>query len=150
MIGRIGDDVARELRRFGAGADLAALVEAWPRSVGDEIARNAWPGRLARDGTLHVNTSSSAWAFELQQLELRVHESLGPLAPRRLRFAQGPLPTPSEQPHGRRARVAQPSEGQVAEGARVAADIDDENLRKIVAKAAALSLARADSGRLFW
>jgi hypothetical protein len=150
VIGRIGDDVARELRRFGAGADLAALVEAWPRAVGDEIARNAWPGRLARDGTLHVNTSSSAWAFELQQLERRVQESLGSLAPRRLRFAPGPLPTPSEQPRTRDARVAHPSEGHVSEGVRVAAGIDDEKLRKIVANAVALGLARTDSGRLFW
>jgi hypothetical protein len=150
VIGRIGADVARELRRFGAGADLAALVDAWPRAVGDEIARNAWPGRLGRDGTLHVNTSSSAWAFELQQLERRVQESLGPLAPRRLRFAPGPLPTPSAQPRERHARVAHPSEGHVAEGARVAAGIDDENLRKVVAKAAALSLASADSGRPVW
>ena len=29
------------------------------------IAANAWPARIARDGTLHVATSSSAWAFEL-------------------------------------------------------------------------------------
>ena len=28
--------------------------------------------------------------------------------------------------------------------------IEDENLRKIVAKAAALSLAKADSDRMFW
>ena len=62
---RIGDDVRRELGQLGPGGAIADVVAAWPEAVGDSIARNAWPARIARDGTLHVATSSSAWAFEL-------------------------------------------------------------------------------------
>ena len=40
------------------------------------VAANAWPARIARDGTLHVNTSSSAWAFELGQLAPTILERL--------------------------------------------------------------------------
>ena len=65
MIERIGNEVERELGRFGPAAGMAELLRAWPDAVGEEIARNAWPARIARDGTLHVATSSSAWAFEL-------------------------------------------------------------------------------------
>ena len=33
---------------------------------------------------------------------------------------------------------------------KLAAEIEDENLRKVVAKTAALALARGDSDRMFW
>ena len=46
-------------------AGLAELVERWPKVAGPGIARNAWPARIARDGTLHVATADSVWAFEL-------------------------------------------------------------------------------------
>ncbi len=73
---RIGDDVTRELGRLGPGGGMAAIVKAWPRAVGPAIAENAWPARVARDGTLHVATSSSVWAFELLQLERELLERL--------------------------------------------------------------------------
>jgi hypothetical protein len=147
---RLRKDVARELDRFGPLSSLAPLVEAWPRAVGPEIARNAWPGRLGRDGTLRVHTSSSAWAFELAQLEDRIRGSLGELAPARLRFAVGPLPEAAEAPGGALRKVAQPSAEHLARASELTAGIGDENLRKVVAKAAAASLARADSDRRFW
>ena len=56
---RVGADVERELGRFGPASGMAPLVEVWPEAVGPEIARNAWPARLARDGTLHVHTQDS-------------------------------------------------------------------------------------------
>jgi predicted nucleic acid-binding Zn ribbon protein len=62
---RVGKDVARELKRFGPASGMEPLVEVWPDAVGPEIARNAWPARLARDGTLHVHARDSIWAFEL-------------------------------------------------------------------------------------
>ena len=151
MIHRVGDEVARELARFGVPAGLAPLVEAWPAAVGPEIARNAWPARISRDGTLHVHASSSAWAFELGQLEARIRESLGEHAPTRLRFSVGPLPEPTvDSADERAAQRNDPSPEHSAVAAELAAQIDDENLRKVVAKAAALSLANADSGRTFW
>src|SRR5437016_220805 len=97
---RLGDGLDRELGRLG-GAEApvaAALVTRWAELVGEQIARNAFPARVARDGTLHVNTSSSSWAFELTQLRAtileRLQAELGGAAPKALRFTPGPLPEP--------------------------------------------------------
>jgi hypothetical protein len=144
----IGDEVRRELGRFGPAGAMAEIVEAWPAAVGDSIARNAWPARVSRDGTLHVATSSSAWAFELGLLEAdirtRLESVLGPDTPPRLRFAPGRLPEPpAETPEHRPAAPPEPSPEDRREAARLTASIEDENLRKVVAKAAASSLARA-------
>jgi hypothetical protein len=145
---RIGDDVQRELKRFGPAGAMAEIVKAWPSAVGDSIARNAWPARVSRDGTLHVATSSSAWAFELGLLEADIRErlevTLGTDSPPRLRFAPGRLPEPPREPADRR-RIAppEPTPEEEREAASLAAPIEDENLRKVVAKAAAASLAKA-------
>ena len=144
---RIGDDVKRQLGRFGPAGAMAEIVRAWPTAVGDDIARNAWPARVARDGTLLVNTSSSAWAFELGLLEQQIlnglRESLAADAPTGLRFAPGRLPEPArETPTSSPARPPSPSREQQLEAERLAAPIEDENLRELVAKAAAASLAR--------
>jgi hypothetical protein len=147
---RVGDAVAQELSRFGAGSQLAAVVDAWPRAVGPEIARNAWPARIGRDGTLHVHTSSAAWAFELGHLEERLRTSLGAATPPRFRFTVGPLPEPASSLDTPSQAPVEPSAEHRARAAELVARIDDEDLRKIVAKAAAVSLAKADSDRLFW
>jgi hypothetical protein len=144
----IGDEIRRELGRFGPAGAMGEIVEAWPGAVGDSIARNAWPARVSRDGTLHVATSSSAWAFELGLLEgdirSRLESALGPDAPPRLRFAPGRLPEPSAKaPEKTPIAPPEPSPEDRREAARLAASIEDENLRKVVAKAAASSLARA-------
>jgi hypothetical protein len=95
-----------------------------------------------------VHASSSAWAFELGQLEERIRFSLGNLAPKRLRFAVGPVPEASAADAENDAREAiQPSSAHTERAGEITAEIADENLRKIVAKAAALSLAKADSDR---
>ena len=148
MIDRIDRSVRDELARFGPAAGVADLVAAWPAAVGPAIAANAWPARIARDGTLHVHTSSAAWAFELAQLEVTLRERLGDLAPPRLRFAVGPLPERAVETAetGRRVRP-DPSPDDVADAAALVAGVDDENLRNLVARAAALSLARSRSGR---
>jgi hypothetical protein len=138
------------LSRFGPQAEIGALAKAWPAAVGEQIARNAWPARIARDRTLHVHTSSSTWAFELEQLAPDIRTRLGKLAPRRLRFAPGPLPepdTPTTDEAVRRAPLPSPDELETA--AELAAKIEDEKLRKLVARAAAASLAKARSNRTF-
>ena len=145
---RIGEGVRRELGRFGPAGAMAEIVEAWPTAVGDSIARNAWPARVSRDGTLHVATSSSAWAFELGLLEAdiraRLAAALGADAPQLLRFAPGRLPEPAREPPASAAAAPpEPSAEDHEEAERLAASIEDENLRKVVAKAAASSLARA-------
>jgi hypothetical protein len=149
---RIGDAVRRELGRFGTSAAMADLVGAWPEAVGETVARNAWPARLARDGTLHVNAGSSAWAFELQQLESeivgRLREVLGDTAPDRLRVVPGRLPeplVPAEERHA--GPLPEATLAQAREARDWAAEIESEDLRKSVEKAARASLARASDRR---
>ena len=149
---RLGDEVRRELGRFGSVGAMADIVGAWPVAVGETVALNAWPARLARDGTLHVSASSSAWAFELQHLETeiaaRLREVLDETAPTRLRFAPGRLPEPPAPPPERRSSPPlEPSLEQAREARGWAASIDSEDLRKSVEKAARASLARAADGR---
>ena len=77
--------------------------------------------------------------------------ALGELAPKRFRFAVGPLPEPPAATAEEAARAPiEPSPEHRLQGDELAAEIADENLRKVVAKAAALSLAKADSDRMFW
>jgi hypothetical protein len=118
---------------------MAELLEHWPPAVGAAIARNAWPARIARDGTVHVNTADSVWAFELGHRAGEIAERLGV---ERLRFAPGPLPEVSEEPS---VQAISPTPEDEAEGRRVAAGISDEKLRESVQKAVSFSLAR---GRL--
>jgi predicted nucleic acid-binding Zn ribbon protein len=148
----LGADVRRELSRFGPAAGMSDLVTAWPAAVGDGIARNAWPARLSRDGTLHVATRSSAWAFELAQLEPqlldRVRAEVGEVAPKRLRFAVGRLPEASPEPKATpKQRGIEPSDADREAARLLAAEIADEELREAVAEAVAHGLARSGSGR---
>ena len=148
---RVGRDVERELRRFGPATGMAPVVEAWPAAVGVEIARNAWPARLGRDGTLHVHTQDSVWAFELTSRAEDIRARLGDAAPRKLRFAPGPLPEPSsDTPESARKRPRQPSAEDVAKADSLVRGIRDADLRKVVAKAVAASLSNADNDRSFW
>jgi hypothetical protein len=115
---------------------MPELLEQWPGAVGDAIARNAWPARIAKDGTVHVNTADSIWAFELGQRAREIAERLG--VPR-LRFAPGPLPQADDDP------APAPLEPTLEEEERaraLASAVGDENLRESVQKAVRLSLAR--------
>jgi hypothetical protein len=144
---RIRGHVERQLGRFDGQGSMPRIVAAWPGVVGAEVARNAWPARVARDGTLHVHASSSVWAFELGQLAPRIlgqlAAELGEHAPKTLRFVQGHLP---EAEAGTRDAVRRetpaPSAEALAEAASLTAPIADQELRERVARAAALSLSR--------
>jgi hypothetical protein len=149
---RIRADVERELGRFGPAAGMGRVVSAWPAIVGEAVARNAWPARIGRDGTLHVATSSSAWAFELTQLAPTVLERLrtaiGGEAPTALRFAPGRLPEPSVGPAADATMAPSPPTAEERElGDALASGIGDSELRELVARAAAASLSRAASDR---
>ncbi len=142
----IEDEIRRELARFGPAAGLGEVVEAWPECVGEAIAANAWPARIARDGSLHVATTSSAWAFELTQLAGsildRLGERLGDSVPASLRFAPGPLPergAPAVEISKRTAPKI--TEAVRTESSRIAECIEDPDLRAAVARAAEASLA---------
>jgi len=108
----VGESVLGELARFGPQGAMGDVVAAWPDAVGAGIAAEAWPARIARDGTLTIATSSSVWAFELTQLEATVRErlaaALGDGAPKRLRFVPGRLP---ERGPGLRGRLDAPAAG---------------------------------------
>jgi predicted nucleic acid-binding Zn ribbon protein len=149
----LGPEIRRELGRFGPAAGMAEVVAVWAEAVGAAIAKNAWPARIGRDGTLHVSASSSAWAFELGLLEgtilQRLRSALGQDAPPRLRFTPGTMPElPSEpvEESGPRSELSiGPAERRA--GVDLASGIVDDELRDLVARAAAASLARAASDR---
>jgi Dna[CI] antecedent, DciA len=145
---RLGDMLKRELGRFGPQAGIGEAVDAWPAAVGEEIARNAWPARFTRDGTLIVHTRDSVWAFELTQRAADIGERLSTKA---VKFVPGPIPERGAEvtqatPQG---ALPRPSPEQVAQAAQWSAQIDDEDLRKIVQRAIESGLARAPNDRSF-
>jgi hypothetical protein len=153
---KIGKSVEHALSRTGGGTALALaeITAAWPAAVGKAVSREAWPLRVGRDGTLHVATSSSSWAFELAQLEAdvlkRLRSATGKDAPAKLRFAVGKLPELGPEDDERRDRQAvTPGPEELRKAEELAAGISDEELRKVVAKAAAQSLSRSGDDRAF-
>jgi hypothetical protein len=149
-------DIERELSRFRSlpPAQLQALLSVWPEAVGETVAANAWPTRLGRDGTLHVATSSSIWAFELGQLApqilARLAEKAGEAAPSGLRFRVGAIPEPSLETSPELPRTPlRPTPADERLAADLVAGIGDADLRAKVAEAAAWSLARRLSDRCF-
>jgi Dna[CI] antecedent DciA-like protein len=132
----LGPEIDLELARFGPQAGMAEVVERWPAVVGPAIARNAWPARIARDGTVHVHTADSVWAFELGQRSREIAAKLG--APQ-LRFAPGPLPEPDE---AATEEAVQPTPEEEERARAIASAIGDEDLRERVQKAVCLGLAR--------
>jgi len=142
----LGSEVRRELERFGPQGAISDVVAAWPAAVGPEIARNAWPARIARDGTVHVHTTDSVWAFELTHRAREIGDRLGVA---QLRFAAGPLPEaePAVTARTAAAQVAEPSPVERERAAAIAASVDDSGLRERIELAVALSLARTRSDR---
>lgn len=126
---------------------MAEVVEAWPAAVGDAIARAAFPARFQRDGTLVVHTRDSIWAFELTQRADEIKKRLHVAA---LKFVPGPLPEPARDEVQTPATApAVPSEEQRRQAEEIAAEIDDEKLRKLVQKAVEMGLANASDNRSF-
>ena len=149
---RLEREIREELTRFGPPGGMPEVLAAWPESVGEMIAANAWPARIARDGTLHVNTSSAAWAFELSQLAPtildRLSALLGESAPKAIRFTAGHVPEPALASSAEPNRAAvEPTAEALQRAAELTAEIADDELRDSVARAASLSLStrRSDS-----
>ena len=142
----LGDELKRELGRFGAQGGIGDAVAAWPAAVGPEIARNSWPARFQRDGTLIVHVRDSVWGFELTQRAAEIASRLPGSPP--LKFVPGPVPEPSAEPAEKPAAPPpQATPEQAAEAARWTAAIEDDELRELVAGAARASLARAANSR---
>jgi hypothetical protein len=140
----LGDALKRELKALGPNAAMSETVGAWPAAVGSEIARNAWPARFQRDGTLFVHTCDAIWAFELGHRSAEISQRL-PGSPK-LTFVAGPLPEPAAPEETASAPPAATLE-QRRRAAEWASAIEDEGLRKAVARAAAASLAAARDDR---
>jgi hypothetical protein len=155
---RLGHDIERTLAASGGGTVLALseITSVWPAAVGVAVARQAWPLRLGRDGTLHVATASATWAYELDRLAPEIEEKLraflGDAAPPALRFRPGPLPEPDRASDDVAVGILGPPEpsAEAASAAEaIAAAIEDPDLREIVEKAARESLERGRSDRRF-
>jgi hypothetical protein len=139
----LGDEILAVLQRFGPQAGMAEVVDRWPAAVGAAIARNAWPARIARDGTVHVNTADSIWSFELGHRSAEIALALGAPA---VRFAPGPLPEADPEPADSRLEAA-PED--VERARAIASSIADESLRESVQKAVSLALAKRRSDPSF-
>ena len=155
---RIGGEIDRELARSGSrdAIPLAAITAAWPAAVGAAVARQAWPLRLGRDGTLHVAVASSTWAHELDLLQDAILDGLparhADATPPAVRFAVGPIPQPPTSIEDAATEndppISVPPEVESA-AAAAASEIDDPELRELVARAARASLVKARSDRDF-
>ncbi len=143
---RLGDELKGELARFGPQGGIGDTVAAWPAAVGAEIARHAWPARFTRDGTLLVNTRDAVWGFELTQRAAEISSRL-PTKPK-LKFAPGPLPEAAPELEDPELRTPpQATLEQARDAAEWASEIEDAELRELVARAARASLARAAAER---
>ena len=119
---------------------MGAVLEAWEAAVGPEIARNAWPARFQRDGTLIVHTQDAVWSFELGHRAADISARL-PKKPA-LKFVPGPLPEPGVEPTQATPPGSPPVTLEQHElAAKWASAIEDEELRALVARAAEISLA---------
>lgn len=136
-----------------AGA-LADVVRVWPEAVGDAIARAAWPQRIGRDGTLLVAAASSSWAFELgllaEEILAKLSAAVGTGAPTAIKFSPGPVPSPPAPVGG--AAAAKPPQVDPAMrdlAVELTREMTDEELREMIARAAAASLSRNADDRRF-
>jgi predicted nucleic acid-binding Zn ribbon protein len=65
---RIGAAIARVRAATKPQTLLAAVQEAWPQAVGEQIAAQAQP-IAERDGTITVSCRAATWAEELDMLQ---------------------------------------------------------------------------------
>ena len=125
-----------------AGAEaLLPILRVWPDAVGAPVAREAWPARMAQDGTLVVHVTSSLWASELALLADLLREKLAvalaaPAPP--LRFRVGPVPHPTTQPI-----VAPPPPAAIEAAERLSEQVADGPLRDAVRAALERALVRS-------
>ena len=126
-----------------SGAEqLLPVLRVWPAAVGATLAREAWPARMAADGTLVVHVTSSLWASELQLMERAVGEKRGaalgrPSPP--LRFRVGPVPQPAASPP-----PAPVSPVAARAAAELAEQVADPALRDAVQAALERTLVRSE------
>jgi hypothetical protein len=135
----LGSLLARAHRQVARAGRIAVDADTWERVVGTRIAERARAGS-AQGQVLTVEVASAVWAQELSLLSADILEKLreAGFAFRELRFkvtenARRPAPIPRKQA---------PSITTLPEDlANRLTDVDDMDLRRTIAEAAALSLA---------
>jgi predicted nucleic acid-binding Zn ribbon protein len=135
--------LARSHAAAAAAGGIAVDSEVWREAVGERIARHARPGRLSR-GTLTVHASSSVWAQELSLLsdELKSRLRKEGVEVTGLRFsvtaaivpANSSVPAAPPRQTGPAKRLPKPLEARLA-------NLEDPELRRVIAEAASESLA---------
>ena len=115
-------------RGFAAGA----IVREWPLIVGEALARQTLPERIAYppgmriDGTLHLRVGSGSLAAELQHLEPVLLERIcgyfGYPAVSRIRYLQRPLPPRRPGPRPAVAPLDAAAEGRLRESLSTVGD----------------------------
>lgn len=144
---RVGELLGASLPKEPSGrGSLVAIVRAWPSAVGEEVARRAWPARMA-GSALIVHAESSVWVAELQLMAdtalERLRTAVGPLAPAEIRFRVGPVP---DRPAPRHARPPSAVPDAARRRAReLAAPIHDDALRAAAEQAIAGAIVRTES-----
>ena len=146
----VGEVLSRFRRRAGGpapGGALTRVTAAWPGVVGAAVAAHSAPMRRTRAGVVSVACSSASWAHELsarrEELLARLAEACPDEGLTGLRFTVadhafgGPgaaAPAPRLGPT--------PSAADRAAGAALAADVEDPQVRALIARAAAAAAAR--------
>jgi hypothetical protein len=122
---------------LGARTAHISLAD-WQRAVGARLAQKTLPERLS-DGLLTVRVPSSAWAQELSMLSEVVAERLRAAGHgvQRLRFQVHAKPQAAEPPLTTVRRAELPARLQES-----IEQVEDPDLRRAIAEAAAYSLAR--------
>ena len=136
-----------ELNRLGGEGAALEATRVWEVTVGPDVARNAWPARVKRDGTLVVHTRTSVWAFELTQMAEDIRVRLDPQPPA-IRFVVGRVPEPAGRPPEEVSTAVLHPDSEGLEMARaLAADVASPEVREALQRAASLGLSRRSSDR---
>ena len=144
---QLGGSIRSELDRLGAADASLAVTRRWVDAVGPAVARNAWPARMRRDGTLVVNARTSIWAFELNQMAEQIRPRLEP-TPEGLRFVVGPVPEPVGRAEEDRAEAPVEVDPRAAEAAaELASELSSSEVREALQRAATLALSRRRDDR---
>lgn len=127
-----------------AKRQLPVPLAVWRVAVGPRIADKARPIALER-GVLVVKVTTSVWANELSMLAPKILEklaqSLPALAVKSLRFRVGPLDVQEGIPEKRVYRRVPPPATLQPDMERALATVEDDELRALIASAAARNLA---------
>jgi hypothetical protein len=144
---RLAASVESELSRLGGEGAALEATRVWEATVGSDVARNAWPARIKRDGTLVVHARTSVWAFELTQMAEDIRMRLEP-QPSAIRFVVGRVPEPAGRPPDEvSTAVLHPDSEGLKMARTLAADVASPEVREALQRAASLGLSRRSSDR---